>query len=102
MSEVLDTIVKKMNDFGNILSENTTKYFKKAINKSEEYASKGVQQIEIEKLKWKLKKYIHDLGKYVYNQSTKNVTDYSEDDQFIILNDKIKRLENLIVEKLKK
>jgi len=97
MGDALDIIVKKMNIFGKKLSERSNIYFKKAINKSEEYADRGMQQIEHEKLKWELKKTYTELGTHVYNSNNSQGTmDYSEDEKFILLLDKINRIKNYI------
>ena len=102
MGDSLDIIVKKMNNFGKKLSEKSNLYFKKAVNKSEEYADKGIQQIEIEKLKWKLKRVYIELGEYIYTSNTnKNIFDYSDDENFILLLDRINRIKNIIKQKKK-
>ena len=41
-------------------------YLKKIVYKSEQYADKGMQHIEHEKLKWKLRKAYIELGDYIY------------------------------------
>ena len=103
MSDTLDIIVQRMNSFGKKLSEKSNLYFKKAIYKSEEYADKGMHQIEIEKLKWKLKKTYIELGEYVHSSNAnKNIVDYSDDENFILLLDKINRIKNFINQKQKK
>ena len=103
MGDSLDIIVKKMNNFGKKLSEKSNLYFKQAVNKSEEYADKGIQQIEIEKLKWKLKRVYIELGEYIHTSNTnKNIFDYSDDENFILLLDKINRIRNIIKQKMKK
>jgi len=97
MSDALDIIIKKMSIFGEKISEKSNFYFKKAIHQSEKYADKGILQIENEKLKWKLKKAYIDLGKYIYNSNKlKNTIDYSDDEEFILLLDKVERIKNLI------
>ena len=102
MSNSLDIIVKKMNNFGKKISEKSNLYFKQAVNKSEEYADKGIQQIEIEKLKWKLKKIYIELGEYIHASNTsKNISDYSDDENFILLLEKISRIKNMIKQKMK-
>ena len=102
MNDALDIIVKRMNDFGKTLSEKSNTYFKKAVDKSSEYTEKGVQHIEVEKLKWKLKKTYVELGKYIYiSNLDKNTVDYSDDEKFILLTDKINRIRTLINQKLK-
>ena len=102
MNDALDIIVKKMNNFGKTLSEKSNSYFKKAIDKSGEYADKGVQHIEVEKLKWKLKQAYTELGEYIYiSNLNENIVDYSDDEKFILLIDRINRIKNLINQKLK-
>ena len=86
-----------MNIFRRKISEKSNIYLKKAINKSEEYTDKGMQQIEHKKLKWELKKAYAALGKHIYNSNDSQGTmDYSEDEQFILLLDKINRIRNCI------
>ena len=102
MSDSLEIIVKKISAFRKKISVKSNKLFKKAIFKSEEYANKGINQIEIEKLKWKLKKTYSDLGQYIYkNNINNNVVDYSDDETFILLIDKINNIRNFINQKLK-
>ena len=101
-NDSLDIIIKKMNSLGKELSEKSNHYFKKAINKSEEYTSKGVQQLEIKKLRWKLNKAYSELGEYVYkNNVDDNVVDYSEDEKFILLINRVVAIRNSITQKLK-
>ena len=103
MSDALDIIVERMNKIGKRISEKSNVYFKKAIYKSEEYADKGIQQIENEKLKWKLKKIYIELGEYVYSRNfNNNVSDYSDDEKFILLLDKINRIKTFIEHNKKK
>ena len=102
MSDTLDIIVKKMSTFRRVLSEKSNRFFKKVVYKSEEYSNKGMKQIEIEKLKWKLKKAYSELGQYIYKNNIKNnVVDYSEDESFILLIGKINNIRNFINQKLK-
>jgi len=72
------------------------------VDKGEEYAVKGKIQIEIEKLKWDLKQLYVELGRYV---SLKNreagVMDFSHDDQYIRLLDKIENQRQYISERFK-
>ena len=102
MSDSLEIIVKKISTFKKILSKKSNRLFKKAIYKSEEYTNKGIKQIEIEKLKWKLKKTYSKLGQYIYkNNVNDNVVDYSDDEMFILLINKINDIRNLINQRLK-
>ena len=97
MSETLDIIIHRINEFGKSISKKSNSYLKKVIFKSEKYADKGAQHIENEKLKWQLKKIYVELGKYVYDSNLKNnISDYSNDENFILLLDKINRIKNII------
>ena len=97
MNDFLDIFIKKINIFWEKISEKFHIYLKKAVYKGEEYADIGVQKIENEKLKWELKKIYTELGQYIHDTNTgKNITDYSEDENFILLIDKINRVKNLI------
>ena len=100
-SDILDIIAKKLNSFNRFISEKSSIYLKKAIVKSEEYTEKGINHIEGEKLKWDLRKKFAELGEYVFNKSNKNILDYSDDEQFILMIDKIQRLKNIINNKSK-
>ena len=100
MSDIFDVIIRKMNDFGNNFSKKSNVFLKKAVNQSEKYANRGIEQIENEKLKWKLKKEFSALGEYIYKNNTqKNMVDYSDDEKFILLIEKIKRIDKLINKK---
>ena len=102
MSDTLDIIVRKMSTFRKVLLEKSDRFFRKVFHKSEEYTNKGIKQIEIEKLKWKLKKSYHELGQYIYkNNINNNVVDYSDDERFILLINRINNIRNFINQKLK-
>ena len=91
-----------MNKITNSASEKVGVFFKKAVNKGEEYAVKGKIQIEIEKLKWDLKQLYVELGRYVALKNRDGgVMDFSHDDQFIRLLDKIENQRLYISERFK-
>ena len=97
MIDTLDIIVEKFSKLGKKVYGKSNVYLKKAIFKSEEYADKGMQHIENEKLKWRLKKAYIELGKYIYDlKVNNNISDYSDDENFILLLDKINRIKNII------
>ena len=99
MSDSLDYFIQKMNSASKKIAEKTNIYFKKAIFKGEEYADKGIKQIENEKLKWKLKKAYIDLGKYIDVSNQQNIVDYSDDEKFILMLERINRIKKNINEK---
>ena len=97
MNDTLDIIIQRVNQFREKISKKSNIYLKKAVYKGEEYADKGKQHIQNEKLKWKLRKAYIELGKYIYASNIKkNISDYSDDEKFILLLDKINRIRNLI------
>jgi len=99
MSDSLDFIIQKMSNASKEITKKANVYFKKAVYKSEEYAGKGIKQIENEKLKWKLKKAYIDLGKYIDASNQQNIVDYSDDEKFILLLEKINRIKKNINKK---
>jgi hypothetical protein len=72
------------------------------VNKGEEYAVRGKIQIEIEKLKWDLKQLYVELGRYVSRKNREaGMMDFSHDDQYIRLLDKIENQRQYISERFK-
>ena len=65
MADIFEQTLKQLNEITDSASQKVGAFFKKAINKGEEYAVKGKIQIEIEKLKWDLKQLYAELGRYV-------------------------------------
>ena len=64
--------------------------------------SNGKIQIEIEKLKWELKKKYEDLGKYVTRRKeTKSVIDFSHDSDYLQKINEIIKLKFYIAERKK-
>ena len=102
MADIFEQTIKKLNEITDSTSQKVASFFKKTVNKGEEYAVKGKIQIEIKKLKWDLKQLYVELGRYV---SLKNrevgVMDFSHDDQYIRLLDKIENQRQYITERFK-
>jgi|TARA_B110000467_G_scaffold49806_1_gene45679 hypothetical protein len=102
MADLFEETLKKMNEITNSASEKVSIFFKKAVNKGETYAVKGKIQIEIEKLKWDLKQFYIELGHYVALKNRDGgVMDFSHDDKFIRLLDKIENQRQYISERFK-
>ena len=98
-NKIFDKIVNKMNKYSDSLSKNSEKVIQRAISNSGKLAKKGKITIEIEKLNIELKKYYYDLGKYI---SISNSTfDFTNDEKFILMKDKIDKLKLLIDERKK-
>tara|TARA_B100000029_G_scaffold402879_1_gene402499 strand:+ start:48 stop:380 length:333 start_codon:yes stop_codon:yes gene_type:complete len=98
-NKIFDKIVTKMNKYGNSISKNSEKVIQTAINSSEKLAKKGKITLEIEKLNIELKKYYYDLGKYISTNC--NTFDFTNDEKFILMKDKIDKLKLLIDERKK-
>ena len=97
MNDTLDIIVRRINRFKHKVVEQSDVYLKKVVLKGEEYTGKSLKRIEDEKLKWRLRKAYIELGKYIYNANIiNNISDYSDDEKFILLIDKIHRIQNII------
>ena len=102
MADIFEETIRQLNEMANSTSKKVGFFFKKAVNKGEEYAVKGKVQIEIEKLKWDLKQYYIELGKYVsIKNSEGGVMDFSHDDKYILLLDKIENQRKYISERSK-
>ena len=66
------------------------------------FTEKGKIQIEVEKLKWELKKLYLELGKYVIQQKeTQSVIDFSHDIAYMQKINEIIKLKFYIEERLK-
>ena len=102
MADIFEQTIKKLNEITDSTSQKVGSFFKKTVNKGEEYAVKGKIQIEIKKLKWDLKHLYVELGRYV---SLKNreagVIDFSHDDHYIRLLNKIENQRQYISERFK-
>lgn len=102
MPDIFEETIRQLNGFANSTSQKVGFFFKKAMNKGEEYAVKGKVQIEIEKLKWDLKQYYIELGKYISMKNRESgMMDFSHDDQYIRFLDKIENQRNYISERSK-
>ena len=102
MADIFEQTLKQLNEITDTASQKVGSFFKKAVNKGEEYAVKGKIQIEIEKLKWDLKQLYIELGRYVALKNRDGgVMDFSHDDQYIRLLDKIENQRQYISERVK-
>ena len=100
MTDIFEQTLKQLNEITDSASQKVGSFFKKAVNKGEEYAVKGKIQLEIEKLKWELKQKYADLGKYVTDKKEKkSVTDFSHDSHFLELVNEAYKLKNYIEER---
>ena len=102
MSDIFDNLSDKIQNISNRVAKDGKKYFQSAFSKGEEIGYKGKIKLEIEKLKWELKKKYTTLGKYVSdNKISKSITDFSHDSNFMDLANDVYKLK-LYIEELEK
>jgi hypothetical protein len=102
MADIFEQTLKQLNEITDSASQKVGSFFKKAVNKGEEFAVKGKIQIEIKKLKWDLKQLYIELGRYVALKNREGgMMDFSHDDQYIRLLDKIENQRQYILERFK-
>ena len=102
MSDIFDNLSDKIQNISNRVAKDGKKYFQSAFSKGEEIGYKGKIKLEIEKLKWELKKKYTTLGKYVSDYKiSKSVTDFSHDSNFMDLANDVYKLK-LYIEELEK
>ena len=102
MSDIFDNLSDKIQNISNRVVKDGKKYFKSACSIGEEIGYKGKIKLEIEKLKWELKKKYTTLGIYVSdNKISKSVTDFSHDSNFLELANDVYKLK-LYIEELEK
>ena len=78
------------------------KYFHSLLSIGQKFTENGKIQIEVEKLKWELKKKYQELGKYVtQKKETQSVIDFSHDPVYLQKINEIIKLKYYIEERLK-
>ena len=97
MSEVWLEFIKKINFF----SQKIIKYFsflvKNVISGSKSFSKRSIDNFEINKVKWELKRHKQELGDYIYKSNTEdNAFNFSGDENFDRIIKKIKENENFI------
>ena len=102
MSDIFDNLSDKIQNISNRVAKDGKKYFQSAFSKGKEIGYKGKIKLEIENLKWELKKKYTTLGKYVSdNKISKSVTDFSHDSNFLEIANDVYKLK-LYIEELEK
>ena len=78
------------------------KYFNYVLSIGLKFSENGKIQIEVERLKWELKKKYQELGKYVtWEKEIKSVVDLSHDSEYLEKINEIIKLKFYIAERLK-
>ena len=97
MSEIWLSFIKKINLF----SQKLIKYFsflvRNIISGSKNLSKKSIDNFEVNKIRWELKKNKQELGNYVYKSNVNDdVFNFSSDENFDKIIKKIKENENFI------
>lgn len=88
---MIDSIIRKINLYKDTISKRYESFRDESFNVSKNVYDLGQDRIEIEKTKLKLKKHYSQLGLYIARQYIlKGYSDFSLDDKFISLNNRIK------------
>ena len=78
------------------------KHFNSLLSIGQKFTENGKIQIEVEKLKWELKKKYQELGKYVtQKKETQSVIDFSHDQVYLQKINEIIKMKFYIDERLK-
>ena len=97
-----DNFSDRIKSIANRIVQDGKKIILSAFSKGEEMGHQGKIKLEIEKLKWELKQKYINLGKYVSdNKISKSVTDFSNDNNFLELENDVYKLK-LYIENLEK
>lgn len=101
MSDLFEKLNSNINKLSNTVSIGGKKILQSLLLNGENLGRKGKTQLEIEKLKWKLKQKYNILGRYVYDQKiSSSITDFSHNNHFLDLVNEINRIK-LYIEELK-
>ena len=85
-----------------IITRKCVKYYHSLLSISMQFAKRGKILIELEKLKWELKKKYQALGKYVtLKKENSSVIDFSHDKEYMHKINEIIKLKFYITERLK-
>ena len=91
-----------MNKYSKIITLKWEKYYNSVLSFGHQCTEKGAVYIEVNKLKWELKKKYQELGKYVTKEKeAKSVIDFSHDQLYLHKINEIIRLKFYIEERLK-
>ena len=98
MSDIWNKMIHELNNFSDTIAEKSEEYFKYAVEKGEEISKKGKIQFDIERIKRELKKEKFNLGNFIEKEfHHENVTDFTLNEQFHILMEKILNLKKIII-----
>ena len=91
-----------MHKFSQMINLKWKKYYQSLLSIGQQFSEKGKIHIEVEKLKWELKKKYNALGQYVtQKKETKSVIDFSHDSVYLQKINEIIKLKYYIEERLK-
>ena len=91
-----------MHKFSQMINLKWKKYYQFLLSLGQQFSEKGKIHIEVEKLKWELKKKYQQLGQYAtLEKETKSVIDFSNDPAYLQKINDIIKLKYYIEERLK-
>jgi hypothetical protein len=99
MSDLFDILARNIQIFSNRFAKHGKYLLQSALSHGEKFGRMGKTKIEIEKIKWELKRKHNELGQYVAEKKVSNsVTDFSHDKYFLELVNDINRITSYIKE----
>ena len=103
MSDLFDSLARRLQRYSARFSKNGKKYFQSVLYQGEKIGHRGKVQIEIKKLKWELYQKYNELGNYVAEKKiTRSVTDFSQDKQFLEFVNEVNKIKIYIDERQQK
>ena len=96
MSDVWSIFVDKINNFNQNLIRYFVSIIKSIISYGRFFSKSSVEKIEINKLKWELKKEKEKLGEYIYKSNLDDTYNFSNDLKFHEFINKIKKIEHFL------
>ena len=92
MSDIWSIFAKKINNFNRKIIQYSASIIKNIISYSKIFSKSSIDKIEINKLKWKLKKEKERLGSYIYESNLNNIYNFYNDLKFQNFIKKIKEI----------
>ena len=97
MSEIWLSFIKKISLFSSRLIKYFSLLSKNIISGSKNFSKKSIDSIELNKVKWELKKNKQELGDYIYKSNVNDdVFNFSGDEKFENIIKKIRENQNFI------
>ena len=92
MSDIWSIFANKINNFNRKIIQGSASIIKSIVSYSKFFSKSSINKIEINKLKWKLKKEKEKLGNYIYESNLNDIYNFSNDLKFQNFIKKIKEI----------